>query len=105
MTNKEKLVRDLQLIATNHGLVADVQGFVEDAHTPCIRGGRCNVPTLSDLQMLCMSVGLSEDCVDITSDGARIITPAEWRRDVMNQEWTPAYEFWLRADQTTVSFE
>lgn len=101
MTNKEKLIRDLVLIAKNHNLNANVEDFINDEDCPCIYGG-CNVPTIADIQMLCASVGLSEDSIDTSDFGIEIIISENWYDNIMNQEWTPQYETWLRAEQTQV---
>ena len=101
MTNKEKLVRDLPLIAQNHGFNCNVEDFLNDEDNPCIFGG-CNVPTLADVKMLCKSVGLDTNCVIPSSFGIDIEVSSEWYDEVMENEWVPQYEWWLRADQTTV---
>lgn len=101
MTNKEKLVRDLQLIAENHGMHAGIQDFLDDIDNPCIYGG-CNVPTLSDVQQLCKSVGLPQSSVICSNEGIDIYITDEWYHDIMHREWQPTYETWLRYSQTTI---
>ena len=100
MTNKEKLVRDLPLIAKNHGFNCNVEDFLNGEDNPCIFGG-CNVPTLSDTQMLCQSVGIGSEQIESDWCGITIYIPQEWYENTMHQEWKPQYELWLRADQTT----
>lgn len=74
-TNEEVLIFGLEHIAKNHGFEADTD-WSEDG-VACIFGG-CNVPTLSDVKMLCEDCGLPADCVESDDFGIEIEIPKKW---------------------------
>ena len=82
----------IEHIANNHNFSASTKCW-EDEGEVCIYGG-CNVPTLSDVQMLCSDLGISRDYIDSSDFGIDVFIPEDWDK---NAEYEPSgFEMWKR---------
>lgn len=92
-TNLEMLCWGIQHIAENHGFHANVN-YEEDGEV-CIYGG-CNVPTLSDVQMLCEDVGIDKSFIESGECGIDVFIPADWYETKANQPYKAGLGLWRR---------
>ena len=84
----------MQHIAQNHGFAAATD--YEESGDLCIYGG-CNVPTLSDVQMLCEDVGIPSDCIESSEYGIDVWLTCEWFEEQGEKEYIPTgMEMWKR---------
>lgn len=82
----------VQHIAENHGFEASVN-YEEDGEV-CIFGG-CNVPTLSDVQMLCDDLGIGRENIESSEYGIDVYLTQE----LFDEDYEPTgMEFWKRRD-------
>ena len=96
MTKFEVLVWGIKHIAENHGFNASTN-WEEDGEV-CIYGG-CNVPTLSDVRMMCKELGIPGDFVESSSFGIDVFIPEDWYESEANEEYhSTNIEMWKRAD-------
>lgn len=102
MTNKEKLIRDFELVAKNHFAEPYTEDFLRGYENPFMCGDcKNNVPLQTDLQMLCESVGLPNSCIYADDFGVELDIPTWWVTSSMTAEWTPMPELWLKQEQMT----
>ena len=94
MTNIEMLAWGIEHIAKNHGFESCTDEYEYDGQM-CIYGG-CNVPTLSDVRMLCEEVGISKDCVESSDCGIDIYITEEWMETMANKPYVKGNELWRR---------
>ena len=92
-TNLEMLVWGIQHIAKNHGFKSTTD-YKEDGEV-CIYGG-CNVPTLSDVQMLCEDVGINKDWIESSDFGIDVFISEEWYEGKAQEPYKKGFEFWRR---------
>jgi hypothetical protein len=83
-------------IASNHGFGASIN--YEESGELCIYGG-CNVPTLSDVRMLCSDLGIGSENIESSEFGIDIWLTCEWYEEQAEQEYKPTdMEMWKRHD-------
>ena len=82
----------IEHIANNHNLSASTK-FWKDEGDVCIYGG-CNVPTLSDVQMLCSDLGIPRDCIDSSDFGIDVFIPEDW--DINGEYTFSGFEMWKK---------
>ena len=98
MKKLEVLRWGLQHIAANHGFKAATDES-EDG-TMCIFGG-CNVPTLSDVRMLCEDLAIPSDYVESDDFGITVYMDWGWLDEggLMQEDYVPTgMEFWKKRD-------
>lgn len=87
MTKLEMLRYGMQHIANNHGV-----GFAEEDGEVCVYG-KCNVPLLADVVMLCSDVGIGRDFVESGDCGIDVWFPEDWDG---KEEYKQGLEFWRK---------
>jgi len=92
MTKIEMLCWGIQHIAENHGFKADIN-WQENGEV-CIWGGS-NIPTLSDVRMLCEDLGIGSENIDCRDYGIDVWLPDEEEWDG-SEEYVTGLEFWRR---------
>ena len=96
MAKKEKnidvLLYGLHHIAENHNTTAITDDWKEEQQV-CIMAN--NVPTMSDVRMLCEDLGIPRDCVYETIFGIDIELPSEWIKKTSKKSFN-GYRFWER---------
>lgn len=92
-TNLDMLLWGLEHIAKNHGFECSLD-YEEDGNV-CIFGG-CNVPTLSDVKMLCEDVGIDPGCVESCDCGIDVCFTWAWYKNVANKPYKKGMELWRR---------
>ena len=95
MNNIEMLVWGIKHIAKNHGFNSTTD-YNEDGEV-CIYGG-CNVPTLSDVQMLCEELGIDKSYIESSDCGIDVFIPSDWYHTKAKQPYSPKMELWRRYD-------
>lgn len=85
-TNLEMLVCGLNHIAKNYGIKSNVDFYV------C---GKCTIPMIADILMLCEDLGIDADCVVSFGSGANIDVPNEWLESKGQEEYG-GLGFWQR---------
>ena len=81
-------------IAENHNFNASIED-VTDGNV-CIFGG-CNVPTLSDVRMLCSDLSIPNECIEISDFGIDIWLTQEWYEEHGKKDYEPTgLEMWKR---------
>lgn len=95
MTKLEVLIWGIKHIAENHGFNSSTD-WEEDGEV-CIYGG-CNVPTLSDVRMMCEDLGITPDFVESSPFGIDVFIPEEWYENESGEEYESANELWKRAN-------
>ena len=84
----------IQHIAENHGFKASTED--EGDGNVCIYGG-CNVPTLSDVQMLCDDLSIPRNCIESSDFGIDIWFDLEWYENHGKQEYVSSgSEMWMK---------
>lgn len=78
MRKGDVLAWGMQHIASNHGLKTSLN-YEEDG-SMCIYGG-CNVPTLSDVQMMCEDLGIPQENIDSSEFGIDIYIDWDWTQE------------------------
>lgn len=95
MTNLEMLKWGIQHIAENHGFHASVDCLEQEGEV-CIWGG-CNVPTLSDVQLLCEDLGIDRECIYADDDcGIDVFITQSWYDNKAHLPYKKGIEFWRR---------
>ena len=97
MRKGDVLAWGMKHIASNHGFNASVEDCEVDG-TMCIYGG-CNVPTLSDVQMMCEDLGVPRDCIESDDFGICVYIDWDWNQEggLLQQDYTPTgMELWKR---------
>ena len=92
-SNIQMLVEGVKHIAKNHGFEADTN--YKEEGVMCIFGG-CNVPTLSDVQMLCEDVKLPKECIDANDYGIDIFVDRGWFEAFGKDPYKGGQELWRR---------
>lgn len=92
-TNIEMLCWGIGHIAKNHNLNA-YTNYEEDGEV-CIYGG-CNVPTLSDVQMLCEDLGIDKTNIESGECGIDVFIPADWWENKAQLPYKKGFELWRR---------
>ena len=90
-TNLEMLVIGIDEIAKNHGLESDTDW--EENGEVCIYGG-CNVPTLSDVEMLCEELMINHSNIESSEFGIDIWIDQEWFDELAQKSYVPMGQFW-----------
>lgn len=94
MKKIEVLTWGIKHIAENHGFNASTD-WQEEGEV-CVWGG-CNVPTLSDVQMMCEELDIEESCIEASDYGIDIFLTDEWLNSVANVEYEESgLELWKR---------
>jgi hypothetical protein len=94
MTNIEMLCWGIQHIAKNHGFDASTD-YKEDGEV-CIYGG-CNVPTLGDVQQLCLDLGIdTSECLESGDCGIDVFITDEWMKNIGRKPYKKGLELWKR---------
>lgn len=93
MTNLEVLIEGIKEIAQNHNFGCDTNW--EEEGEVCIFGG-CNVPTLSDVMMLCEDVNIDSSCIESSEFGIDVFLDDEWLAYTANEEYVMGTEMWKR---------
>ena len=103
MKKIEVLLWGIQHIAQNHGFASDVE--YEETGEVCIYGG-CNVPTLSDVRMLCEDLGMPMSCIENSAFGIEVYLDWAWLQE-NNEERDPSEGQWglLLEDYTSTGNE
>lgn len=89
----EMLIWGIQHIAKNHGFVAHTENWEEDLEVYILGN---NVPTLSDVQMLCQDLGIPRDYID-NEYGIDVFLPEDWLETKKDLPFKGMC-FWGRAD-------
>ena len=74
-TNWEILFWGIQHIAENHGFVAHTEDWEDDGEVYIVGN---NVPTLSDVRMLCDDLGIPREYVESNEYGIDVYIPQDW---------------------------
>lgn len=90
MTNIEMLCWGMEHIASNHGFNVNLD-WEEDGEV-CIWGG-CNVPTLCDVEMLCIDVGIDKENIESCEYGIDVWLPS---REWCDKEYKGGLEMWRK---------
>lgn len=90
-TNLEMLIIGIEEIAKNHGFESDTDW--EENGEVCIYGG-CNVPTLSDVQMLCEELMINHSNIESSDCGIDIWIDQEWFDELAQKSYVPMGQFW-----------
>lgn len=91
----------LERIAENHGFKANTD--LDDDAQVCIYGG-CNVPTLSDVQMLCEDISIPRDCIHSSLYGIDVEITLDWYDCESQKEYKETgHEMWKRINQVIPS--
>lgn len=94
MAKKEKnidvLIYGLHHIAENHNTTAITNDWKEEQQV-CVMVN--NVPTMSDVQMLCDDLGIPRDCIYASFFGIDIELPYEWIEKTSKKAFN-GYRFW-----------
>ncbi len=93
MTNIEMLVWGIKHIAENHGFKANTD--YENEGGVCVWGG-WNVPTFSDVRMLCEDLHIDRECVESSEFGVDVYISEEWWNKYANKPYKKGMEFWRR---------
>lgn len=82
----------IEHIANNHNFSASTKSWEKEGEV-CIYGG-CNVPTLSDVRMLCSDLGISRDYIDSSDFGIDVFIPEDW--DINGEYTFSGFEMWKK---------
>jgi len=94
MKKIEVLCWGMEHIANNHHFSASTESWNLDGEV-CIFGG-INVPTLSDVQMLCNDLKIPGEYIESSDFGIDVWIPEDWD---YNGEYEPSgFEMWKRRD-------
>ena len=91
-TNIEVLIYGLNHIAENHNTTAITENWEEEQQVCVMKN---NVPTLSDVQMLCDDLELPRKCIYANEFGIDIELPHEWVKKTSKKTFK-GYRFWER---------
>lgn len=91
-TNIEVLIYGLNHIAENHNTTAITENWEEEQQVCVMKN---NVPTLSDVQMLCDDLELPRKCIYANEFGIDIELPHEWVTKTSKKTFK-GYRFWER---------
>jgi catalase len=91
-TNIEVLIYGLNHIAKNHNTTAITENWEEEQQVCVMKN---NVPTMSDIRMLCEDLGIPRNCIYETMFGIDIELPYEWVTKT-SKETFKGYRFWER---------
>lgn len=95
MKKIEVLCWGIKHIAENHNFDHYTSFEGEDCDNCCGIFGD-NIPTVSDVEMMCDDLGISRDCVDVDSFGICITPSDDWEKD---EEYEPTgMEMWKKYD-------
>jgi hypothetical protein len=92
MKKIEVLCWGIEHIAQNHDFGYSTEDWETEGEV-CIYGG-CNVPTLSDVQMLCQDLGIPRECIEDSDFGIDVWIPEDWDKDAEYKE--TGMEMWKR---------
>jgi len=70
--------------------------YEENDYEVCIWGG-CNVPTLSDVEMLCDDVHIERGMIRSGDCGIDVYFSKEWWENWSQKEYEGGNEFWKKA--------
>ena len=93
LTNMEMLIWGIKHIAENHNFVAYTDDWEEDLEVYILGN---NVPTLSDVQMLCKDLGIPLEYID-SEYGIDVFLPEDWLKEKKDLPFKGMC-FWGRAD-------
>ena len=92
-TNLEMLIIGIEEIAQNHGFKSF--NAIEEDRQVGILGG--NIPTLSDVYMLCENIGIDyKQDVEEDSFGITVWISDEWFEEKANSIYEPEHEMWRK---------
>ena len=91
-TNIQMLVWGIKHIAKNHGFEAETN-YKEEGEV-CIWGGM-NIPTLSDVRMLCEDLGIGKEYIESGDYGVDVWIPEDWWETEAHKEFK-GKELWRR---------
>ena len=94
-TNLDMLLWGIEHIARNHGFDCNLD--YEKCGNVCIFGG-CNIPTLSDVKMLCEDVGIDPRCVESCSLGIDVNFTVGWFFHIAKRPYKKGMELWRKAE-------
>lgn len=98
MAKKEKnidvLIYGLHHIAENHSTIAITNDWKEEQQVSLMKN---NLPTMSDVRMLCEDLGIPKDCIYTSFFGIDIELPQEWIEKTSKKTFK-GYRFWERKD-------
>ena len=92
-TNLEMLVIGIEEIAKNHGFKAYTDW--EENGEVCIFGG-CNVPTLSDVKMLCEELMINRSNIESSEFGIDIWIDQEWLDELAHKSYVSKGQLWKK---------
>lgn len=93
LSNIDMLCWGIEHIVTNHRLQYNCD--YENDGQVCIWGG-CNVPTLSDVIMLCEDVGIDRQCISSSEFGIEVDISEEWYEEHAIKPYRKGLELWKR---------
>lgn len=83
----------IEHIAQNHNFNANVEDIYDGE--VCIYGG-CNVPTVADVKMMCVDLGITYDCISVSEYGIEIFLTDEWYNSASEEYVETGCEMWKR---------
>jgi hypothetical protein len=93
MTNIQMLVWGIKHIAKNHGLNAETDYKSEGE--VCIWGG-CNIPTLSDVRMLCEDLHIERENIVSGDYGIDVYVSKDWWDKYAKKPYEKGMELWKK---------
>ena len=93
-TKKEMLIIGIKEIAENHGCRPLVENWENDLSVG-ISGGN-NVPTIADVQMLAMDLGIGRENVYTNVFGVDLDIPYDWYENQANEPYKPQCDYWRK---------
>lgn len=93
MTNIQMLVWGIKHIAKNHGLNAETDYKSEGE--VCIWGG-CNIPTLSDVRMLCEDLHIERENIVSGDYGIDVYVSEDWWKTYAKKPYEKGMELWKK---------
>ena len=100
-TNLEMLVIGIKEIAKNHGFESDTDW--EGNGEVCIFGG-CNIPTLSDVQMLCEELMINHSDIDSYGFEIDVLISQEWLKEWAQKSYVPMGQFWHKKSNDELAY-
>lgn len=100
MKNIDVLAWGMKHIASNHNYMALVD-YEEEGSMYLFGKGGVNVPTLSDVQIMCDDIGIPRDHIEYDYFGIEVFIDWDWTQEygLLQEEYLPTgMEMWKRKD-------
>lgn len=102
MRKGDVLAWGMKHIASNHNYMVSID-YEEDGSMCLFGKGGVNVPTLSDVQMMCDDLGIPRDHIEHDDFGLEVIIDWDWTQEggLLQEDYLPTgMELWKRRDAT-----